>query len=184
MIQPAILILVASLLVSMMLGAMLWVVLRRLGRQARNHGSGSPGCKRAQFEDLESNDVAFLVKHPALARTVIGELRCERRRVLREYLRSLRLDFNLTCAEIKAAIVASSEDRPDLVKALFKQQVRFRLELMRAECSMMMEAIGLVAVDFDAIIDALGVIRLNVTRLVAADRGFRLDFVEPPVRLD
>jgi hypothetical protein len=174
MIQPAILILVASLLVSMMLVAVLWVVLIRLGRQARNQtvGSESPGCKRAQLEDLESKDIAFLVKRPALARTVIGELRCERRRLLRKYLRSLRYDFNLTCAEIKAAIVASSEDRPDLVEALFKQQVRFRLELMRAECSMIMEAIGLVAVDFDAIIDALGVIRLNVTRLVAARGRF------------
>ena len=168
MIQQAILILVASLLVSMMLVAVLWVLLVRVGRQARDQtvGSESPGCKRAQLENLESKDISLLVKHPALAHTVIGELRRERRRLLREYLRSLRYDFNLTCDEIKRAIVASSEDRPDLVEALFKQQVRFRLELMRAECSMIMDAIGLVAVDLDAIIDALGVIRLNVTRLV------------------
>lgn len=169
MIQPAILILVASLLVSMMLVVVFWVVLIRLRRQARNQTVGSewPGRKRSQLEDIESTDISFLVKHPALARTVIRELRCERRRVLREYLRSLQYDFNLTCAEIKGAIVASSEDRPDLVEALFKQQVRFKLGLMRAECSMIMEAIGLVAVDFDAIIDALSGIRLTVTRLVA-----------------
>ena len=167
MIQPLILILVASLLVSMLV-VVLSVVLIRLGRQARNQTVGSewPRSKRSQLEDLQSTDISYLVKHPALARTVIRELRCERRRVLREYLRSLQYDFNLTCAEIKEAIVASSEDRPDLVEALFKQQVRFKLGLMRAECSMIMEAIGLVAVNFDAIIDGLSGIRLNVTRLV------------------
>ena len=167
MIQPAILILVASLLVSMTLVVVFWVVLIRLRRQARNQTVRWPGRKRSQLEDIESTDISFLVKHPALARTVIRELRCERRRVLREYLRSLQNDFNLTCAEIKGAIVASSEDRPDLVEALFKQQVRFKLGLMRAECSMIMETIGLVAVDFDAMIDALSGIRLTVTRLVA-----------------
>ncbi len=169
MIQPPILILVGRLLVSLMLVVVLWVVLIRLGRPTRNQtvGSGWPGRQRSQLEALESTDISFLVEHPALARTVIRELRCKRRRVLREYLRSLQYDFNLTCAEIKGAIVASSEDRPDLVEALFKQQVRFKLGLMRAGCSMIMEAVGLVAVDFDAIIDDLSEIRLNVTRLVA-----------------
>ena len=169
MTQPAILILVASLLATTVIVVVLRLVLIRLGRQARNEtvGSERPRCKRAQLEDFKSTDISFLVKHPALARTVIRELRSERRRVLRKYLRSLEYDFNRTCAEIKAAIVASFEDRPDLAKMLFKQQVRFKLGLMRAECSMIMEAIGLAIVDFDVIIDALSAIRLKVTRLVA-----------------
>jgi hypothetical protein len=169
MIPSEILILVTSLVISIALVAVLWVVLIRLGRQARNQtvGSERPGRQRAQLEDLESKDISFLVEHPALATTIIRELQGERRRLLREYLRSLRYDFNLTCAAIKAAIVASSQDRPDLVETLFKQQVRFKLRLMWAECSMIIEAIGLVAVDSDTIIDALDVIRLDVTRLVA-----------------
>ena len=109
-------------------------------------------------------------EHPALTRTFIRELRRERRKVLREYLRSLGEEFDRTCAEIRAAIVASPEDRPDLVSAILKEQLRFKLELLRAECSMTLEALGLATVDFDVVIDALGVIRLNVERLVATPR--------------
>ena len=59
----------------------------------------------------------------------------------------------------------SSADRPDLMHALFRQQVLFRMGLLRAECSMILEALGLVVVDFDEVIDALGLIRLKVTDL-------------------
>src|SRR5262245_29529298 len=137
MTQPAILI-AASLVIAIVLGVALWVILFRLSQRVKKQTAGSErhGRNCAQLEDLESKDISFLVKHPTVARTVIRELRYERRKVLRKYLCSLRHDFDRTCAEIKAAVVAASGDRPDLTEALFRQQVRFKLGLLRAEWSM------------------------------------------------
>jgi hypothetical protein len=166
-IQSANLILTAALLICLLLIVALYAVMMRLGRRARGPTDG-PECsksRRTPLENLDSESISFLVKHPALNRTFVRELRRERRKVLREYLRSLRRDFNRTCAAIGAAMVESAEDRPDLAHAIFKQQVLFRLGLLQAECSMILEALGLVEVDFDGIIDALGSIRLKVTRL-------------------
>jgi hypothetical protein len=165
--QSATLILTASVLGLMILVAVLWLVLIRIRWRASDQtvASESPGRQRAQLEDLESKDISFLVKHPALARTVIRELRCERRRVLRKYLRSLRCDFSRTCADIRAVMVQSREDRPDLLHALLRQQVLFRLALLHAECSMLMEAIGLSVVDFDSIVNALGARKIKLNQL-------------------
>src|SRR5262249_29184495 len=77
---------------------------------------------------------------------------------------------SLTCAALRAAMVESPEDRPDLAQAIFKQQVLFRLGLLHAECSMILEALGLAVVDFDGVIDALGLIRLKVSRLYVASQ--------------
>jgi hypothetical protein len=163
-------ILIAALLICLLLIVTFCAVLVRLGR-GRTDRATRPEClqsKSTRLEDLDHGSILFLAKHPLLRRTFVRELRRERRKVLREYLRSLRCDFNRTCAAIRAAMVESSEDRPDLARAIFKQQVLFKMRLLHAECSMILEALGLTVVDFDGVIAALGLIRLNVTRLFVA----------------
>ena len=169
MIQPNSLILAAGLLVSLTLVVALCFVLIRLFRHETNQTvhSGEPQSKRAPLKDIGPEDIALLAEHPALTHAFLRELRRERRKVLREYLRSLRRDFDQACADIRAAMVASCEDRPDLVSALLKEQLRFKMGLLRAECSMTLEAVGLRSLDFDGVIDALGIIRLNLKQLTA-----------------
>lgn len=167
MVQNTSLILTLGLLICLTLLLSLGVILGRLVRQ-----SGNPGLRRESFntkcvplEELKPSDISFLSEHPGLARIFVHELRRERRKVLREYLRSLRCDFSRTCADTRAAMVQSREDRPDLAHALLRQQVLFRLALLRAECSMLMEAVGLSIVDFDGIVSALGTITIKVNEL-------------------
>jgi hypothetical protein len=162
------LILTAGVLVCLLLAITLFAVLIRLRGRSTNVTTAPEHRKseRTPLERLEPTDISFLSEHPALARTCARELRRERRKILREYLCALRLDFDKTCADIKAAIVSSAVDRPDLVHAILKQQVLFKLGLMRAECSMMLEALGLAEVEFEVIADALGSIRFKVTRLL------------------
>jgi hypothetical protein len=167
MIQSANLIVIAGVLICLLIVAALYAVIMRLGRRARGL-TDRPECsnsRRTPLENLDAESIAFLVKHPALNRTFVRELRRERRKVFREYLRSLRCEFNRTCDAIRAAMVESAEDRPDLARAILKQQVLFRMGLLQAECSMTLETLGLAEVDFDGIIDALGSIKLKVTRL-------------------
>ena len=168
MIQSTNSILIVGSLISLAIVVALYTVLIRLCRRAKGLTGGPEEFQssRASLENLEPDDISFLVKHPALTRTVVRALRSERRKILREYLRSLRWDFNRTCAAIRVVMVESLEDRSDLAREIFKQQVRFRVGLAQAECSMMLEVLGLAVVDFDSIIDALGSIRLNVIRLL------------------
>jgi len=148
----------------------LCAILVRLSGRARGFPDApeSLKSKRTPLEDLDSESFSFLVEHPALSRIYVRELRRERRKVLREYLRSLQCDFDKTCAAIRAAMVESADDRPDLARAILKQQLLFRVGLLRAECSIILEALGLVVVDFDDVIDALGLIRLKVSGLFVA----------------
>src|SRR5450759_1713329 len=103
MIQSNNLILIVGSLVSLAVVVALYVVLNRSGRRVRGLMGGPEGVQssRAPLENLEPDDISFLVNHPAVIRTVIRGLRSERRKVLREYLRSLRCDFNRTCAAIR-----------------------------------------------------------------------------------
>lgn len=160
-------VLIAGVLIcSLLLVSLCTVLVRLYGRErARPHGSERFESKTKPLEDLDSDSISFLIKHPALRCTFVRELRRERRKVLREYLCRLRSDFNRTCADIRAAMVESAEDRPDLAHAILKQQVLFRMGLLHAECSMSLEALGLAVVDFDSIIDALGLIKFNLTGL-------------------
>ena len=91
----------------------LGVILVRLVRQSGGRRESS-NAKPIPLEKLKPTDISFLSERPALTRTFVRELRRERRKILREYLRSLRCDFNRTCADIRAAMVQSCEDRPDL----------------------------------------------------------------------
>jgi hypothetical protein len=120
-------------------------------------------------EPLRPADYDFLAEHPRFNRAVVRELRRERRKVLRQYLRCLRDDFRMVSAQVRLAIVQSAGDRPDLSSALARQQFRFMAGLARAECSMWLEAAGLGAVDFDDVIERLSSIRMEALGLLHPD---------------
>ena len=144
----------------------LCALLIRLRRGSRGATVGRKCTEEpTPLERLEPNDISFLQEHPALARTLAGELRRERRKVLRQYVHALRRDFNETCAHIRSVLVNSEEDRPDLTRSILKQQILFKLALVQAECSMMFEALGFAEVDFDVIVGSLESIKFSVTRL-------------------
>ena len=168
MIQSTGLILASGVLICLALVVALCAVLIRMRRHAGQAAAGKECVQnqRTPLENLVAGDLSFVSKHPSLARTLARELRRERRKVLREYLRVLRSEFDRTCADIRAAMVNSAADRPDLAGAIFKQQFLFKINLMKAECAMVFEVFGLAEVNFEDIVETLSSIRFKVARLL------------------
>ena len=103
---------------------------RTLSReQARDEDeSEAPIEKRLTVDDYK-----FLFAHPVLARAFARELRRERRKVLRHYIRRLRCDFDQVCAEMKLMMTQSCQDRSDLATMLLKERLLFTVVAIRAE---------------------------------------------------
>jgi hypothetical protein len=161
-------ILVIGTFTSLAMFAALWVLLRESLAGGQNSGrlKQISVCSEAPLESrLTPDDFNFLLGHPTVGRTFLRQLRRERRKVLRLYIRRLRIDFNRVCAELKTLMVQSRQDRPDLARVLVKKRLYFTVRVVQAELGMFCEAAGLTTVDFDQVVDAPESILSDVDRL-------------------
>ena len=156
-------ILIFGFVICLLIAAAAFRLLAKLDRE------DPPATGLDNEEALRPADFAFLAEHPRFNRAVVRELRRERRKVLRQYLRCLRDDFRMVSTQVRLAIVQSAGDRPDLSSALARQQFRFMVGLARAEYSMWLEAAGLGVVDFDDVIETLSSIRMDALGLLHPD---------------
>lgn len=104
-------------------------------------------------------DAAFLARQDGFSSDMSREFRARRRKLFRAYVRCLARDFSRIYQTLEIAIVASHQDRPDLVRLMFKQKVRFVLAMLTIEMRLA--------------IHAWGVDRMAVERLVQSVRTLR-----------
>jgi hypothetical protein len=90
---------------------------------------------------LDPMEFQYLRKK-GLSEKRIGQLRVQRRKLFRLYLRGLRHDFNSVHATLKAAIMNSASDRPDLAGELARQRIEFYRALLGAEVRLALYAAG------------------------------------------
>ena len=76
-----------------------------------------------------------------------AELRRERCRVFKDYLRRLHEDFGRTTLALKLVMLQSHRDRPDLAAALLQQQLAFGCGLVSARARLLLYGWGIGSMD-------------------------------------
>ncbi len=86
-------------------------------------------------------------------------LRRERIQIFRDYLRCITKDYGRLLSAVRAAMVSSQMDRPDLAAALYRYQFSFAYALCRIELSLTLYRFGVGAVDCSGLVNALAHLR-------------------------
>ncbi len=119
---------------------------------------------RPMLRLLDDEDLEFVPAKGNLRR----DLRSLRRKLFRRYLRCMARDYALLLAGIRAVMVQSGVDRPDLARALAKNRMLFAFGLYRVELRLALHAVGVGKVDISGLVDALETLRAQVSVLAAA----------------
>jgi hypothetical protein len=113
---------------------------------------------------LSDTDLGFAAANPKLR----SRIRSQRREVFRGYLRCLTKDYARLLTGLRETMVESGVDRPDLAKALARNQVLFALSLCRIELHLQLHAFGIGKVDVSGLVEALDSLRGAVSVMTPA----------------
>ena len=108
---------------------------------------------------LDKSDIVFLESLPGYRPEIGKRLMADRRKVFRGYLRLLIRDFDQFMALGKFMAVHAAEDRPDLAKALWRQQVSFYFAVCAIQCKLALCPLGWPKVDVQGLVEALAGMR-------------------------
>lgn len=120
---------------------------------------------------LDRRDVAFLTSQAGYQPEIGKRLMAERRKVFRGYLRLLIADFNRLIALGKLMLVYSTEDRPELAKALWRQQSSFYFAVCRIYCELALYPLGFT-VDTRHALEPLRAMREQIQAISARRLAF------------
>jgi hypothetical protein len=94
---------------------------------------------------LSNEDMQLVSAAPALKR----DLRAQRRRIFRSYLRCLSKDYSRLFGGVRWIMVNSDVDRPDLAMLLSRQRRAFAIAMCRIEWKLALHAAGVENVKID-----------------------------------
>jgi hypothetical protein len=114
---------------------------------------------------LDKSDFEYLGSQPGYRAEVGNHLLAERRKVFAGYLRLLTRDFNQLLRIAKLMLVYSTEERPELANALFRQQVTFYLAICAVRCKIALMPLGSTNVDVPRLVSAVGNLRDQISNL-------------------
>jgi hypothetical protein len=89
--------------------------------------------------------------------------RAKRRELFRGYLRCLTRDYASLLAGVRAVMVESGVDRPDLARALAKNRVLFAIAMCKVEFRLALHTAGVGTVDISGLVEALETLRSQVS---------------------
>lgn len=96
---------------------------------------------------LSAEDISLLAGDKTLAR----QLRIQRSRIVRGYLRCMTKDFASLYAAVRQMMVDSGEDRSDLAMMLIRSKYNFAYSLCRIEMSLWLYRAGIGTVDLSGV---------------------------------
>lgn len=111
---------------------------------------------------LDASDFRFLAAQPGYRPEIGKRLLSERRRIFGQYLRMLIRDFNQLHFFARLMLVHSVQDRPELARELFRQQVRFYFAVCLVRCKVALYPLGWTAVDVPKLLHALERMRSQI----------------------
>jgi hypothetical protein len=123
---------------------------------------------RPMMHLLDADDVDLLRSQPGFTPGMAAQLRVERCRVFRRYLRSLRTDFQRVCTALKLLMLHSRYDRPDLASVLVHQQLMFECGMALVGVRLFLYRFGLCGVDATDVVKIFDLMRVELRRLVPA----------------
>ncbi|HUI79899.1 MAG TPA: hypothetical protein VLY24_18360 [Bryobacteraceae bacterium] len=123
---------------------------------------------RPMIRLVDGSDQSFLKSHPLATPKMIVRLRKEHCRTFRAYLRSLETDFQAVCWTIKAIMLQSQTDRPDLASLLLRSQVAFAISLLKIELRVALYSCGIGTVSVAGLLNQFDGMRLELRNLTPA----------------
>ncbi len=132
--------------------------------------SVSPAIRyRPMLRLLSEADIALV----SADKQVAAQLRNDRNRIFRRYLRCLTRDYARLLHGIRLAMVHSTLDRPDLARALTVNKFRFAVALCQIEFRLRLHSAGIGKVDVSGLVEAVDVLGTQVSYLTPASLSLR-----------
>jgi uncharacterized membrane protein len=148
-------------------GLMGWQVLSRMRAIAAPETTALPVVSADRYRPmlrlLSDEDLNFVPAKSGLRRS----LRARRRELFRSYLRCLARDYAHLLAGVRAVMVKSGMDRPELAHALAKNRTLFLMAMYKVEFRLTMHAIGIGKVEIAGLVEVLEGLRSQVNVLSA-----------------
>ncbi len=111
---------------------------------------------------LSEEDVAFLKSQPGFRPGMERQLRANRCRAFRLYLRNLARDFNRLHYALRLMVVHAPEGAPDLAGLLLRQKVAFFSAWLVARLRLELYALGVGTVEISGLLAAIEDARTTV----------------------
>jgi hypothetical protein len=121
---------------------------------------------RPMLRLLSEDDYEFLESQAGYQGKIASQLRAERRKVFRAYLRNLIRDFHRLQHVAKLMALCASQDRPELAAALLKQRVTFTWAVFAVRVRLALHTVGIGAVDVRNLIGSLDHLRIQVETMM------------------
>lgn len=118
---------------------------------------------------LDSRDIEFLSSQPGYRPEIGKRLMAERRKIFGGYLHLLVFDFNQLIGLGKLMVVYGAEDRAELARALWRQQISFRFAIFAVQCKLALHPLGWSGIDVNKLVQALETMRDQI-QIMAAQR--------------
>ncbi len=129
----------------------------------------------AKYRPMErlfsEDDYRYLAAQRGYRPEIGRQLRRERIRVFRGYLKCLRADFTRLEAAVNLWMANSPTDRPDLAKTLLKQRLLFTYAMLGAEVRLVLHSAGMGTVDVHGLVGSLDGMRVELRRLALVRQG-------------
>ena len=114
---------------------------------------------------LDQRDYEFLATQPGFHSGIARELRAERHRIFRIYLRSLIRDFRTLVGLAELMMVYSEDDRPDLARTIFRLRRQFYLNVITVELRLALLPLPVGAINVGKLLQPLAAMRENIQQL-------------------
>lgn len=137
-------------------------------------------CEREWLEDfsvakyrpmlrlLNESDFLYLAKQPGFSKASIRQLRSERRRIFRGYLRNLIRDFNKLHLAARLSLIYAERELPEFASALLRQRLTFSVAILAVQMRLALHALGLGGVDVSGLLVSVDALRSQVSEFAAA----------------
>ncbi len=153
------------------------LLLRRLAMRAPDAQPDLNWCRDftvAKYRPMErlfsEGDYEFLAAQPGFSVRITRRLQAERRRIFRRYLRVMSRDFERLLLAAKTMLVHSSQDCPDLAKALIRCRLVFLWALAQVQLRLALEACGIGTVNVRPLVEALEALSTQLHAVPVAAR--------------
>jgi len=120
---------------------------------------------RPMMRLLDRSDLLFLRSQPGSTARLEANLRTERCRLFRGYLRLMETDFRRVSMALKVLMLQSRYDRPDLASTILRHQIMFAFGVTLVRIRLALFQLGLGAVDASILVGTFDAMRLELRSL-------------------
>ena len=122
---------------------------------------------RPMLRLLRRDDFDFLAD-AAVTRECLAKLRVQRCQIFRAYLLEMDADFRQICTALKAILLHSHVDRPDLASALLRNQLAFGYRKITLHIQVLLFQYEIGTVDVSDLVKLFDSMRMELHTLVPA----------------